>query len=272
MKPYFYRPQELTEAEFALFENLTRRRFIIGAGALGVGALVGCGAQEEAAAPTATAPSSGYPRTVKHKAGETTFTARPERVIAESNFVEFDNLLALGIPLLARGSEFAEQADSAADLLPWQLQRGAADIPLNQGIYASRTNLEELARLKPDVCFIWDNNVISVEDELFKKRNAIAPIIAVAAGIEGIRTVADVFAVPQSQVDTLINAAQARLTAFAPSRKPTSINLFYHFGDGDLYIASAQNPGNELLSSMGLPTFANQGDSDYPPFARSRSN
>jgi iron complex transport system substrate-binding protein len=251
-----------------LAERLTRRRFIIGAGALGLGLISGCGPQEQAAAPTATSVSTGYPRTVQHRGGATTFTARPERVLAESNFVEFDNLLALGIPLLARGSEFAEQTDPAQDLLPWQLAADAASIPLNRGIYGSRTNLEELTQLKPDVLFIWDNNFSSVEDELYQQRSAIVPIIVVEGGIEGIRVVADVFAVPNEKVDGLISAAQAKLAAFSPPRRPSTITLFYHFGDGDLYLASAQHPGNELLRSLQLPTFTRPGDSDYPPFQK----
>jgi iron complex transport system substrate-binding protein len=268
MPIHYFRSPTLDETEFALFESLTRRRFLIGAGALGLGVLTGCGAEDQADAPTATSVSDGYPRTVKHKAGETTFTSRPERVIAEGNFVEFDNLLALKIPIIARGSGQYDINDPLADLLPWQRAAGGEQVPLNQAIYGHEANLEELVRLKPDVYFIWDTNFSSAEDAGFKRRNKIVPIIPVPAGIDGLRVVADVFATPPDTVEAIIGEARSKMAAFKPARVPSSITAFFYFDDGNFYLASAQNDINEMvLKPLGLPTLRPQGDAAYPPFA-----
>ena len=69
-------------ARIELAERLiTRRRFLIGAGALGLGVITGCGPEEEAAAPTATSTSTGIPRTVTDASGnELALDAPPQRI------------------------------------------------------------------------------------------------------------------------------------------------------------------------------------------------
>lgn len=139
-------------------------------------------------------------------------------------------------------------------------------MPLNQGVYGHQANLEELVRLSPDVYFIWDTNFSSADDDGFKRRNEIVPIIPVPAGIDGLRVVADVFATLTERVEAIIGEAHAKMTAFKPARVPTSITAFFYFDDGNFYLVSAQNDINEMvLKPLGLPTFRPQGDAAYPP-------
>jgi ABC-type Fe3+-hydroxamate transport system substrate-binding protein len=175
------------------------------------------------------------------------------------------------VPIIARGSgNFAVRdgaADPTVDLMPWQVEAGGADVPFSQAAYGGQTNLEELARLAPDVLFLHHANFTTVDDEWYRKRSDLVPIVVVPAGIEGIRVVADVFDIDRSVVDELVAQAEAKLAGFVPPRVPDSITAFYYFDDGNFYVASAQHESNDLvLGPLGLPQFSMRGDDAFPPF------
>jgi hypothetical protein len=86
-----YRPDalsaiELLALEIDLAELLTRRRCIIGTGALALGSVTGCGPDEQAAAPTAT--SAPATRSFTHARGTTALPVQPQRVIAHGDLLE----------------------------------------------------------------------------------------------------------------------------------------------------------------------------------------
>jgi iron complex transport system substrate-binding protein len=243
-----------------IVDDATRRQFL--AVLAGSGLLTGCGNDPR---PSGSGAQEGYPRTVRHLGGETTFESRPTRVISEGNFSEFDNLLALGIPVLARGSGKYEISDPREDLTPWQVAAGGADVPLNQGVYGVEPNLEEIIRLGGEILFVTQANFAGV-DAAYRRRDEVIPTVVVPDGLEGIRTVADVFDVSDTDVERLLDEAQQAFDSFSPDRIPTSITAFYFFDDGNFNLASAQAPVNEhLLDPLGLPRLTPTGDTAFPP-------
>lgn len=177
-----FRPMELSEAEFDLFESLTRRRFIIGAGALAIGAITGCGSQEEAAGPTTTT-SAGYPRTVTHLGGETTLTKRPERVIVTDGLIFLDFLLALGVDALAYGiyNDYMGGPRNP-DLAPWTVTALNARPTLPEAIPNGPPNLEQLVQMRPDLLVRFDF------DSPFDKVAEFAPVVVSPGDFAGITT------------------------------------------------------------------------------------
>ena len=76
---------------------ITRRRFLVGAGALGLGIITGCGPDEEAAAPPATMEAI---RTVTDVRGEVEIPANPQRVVT-LDAQSFETAIDLGVPVIA---------------------------------------------------------------------------------------------------------------------------------------------------------------------------
>ncbi|MEM8529525.1 MAG: ABC transporter substrate-binding protein [Chloroflexota bacterium] len=147
---------------------ITRRRFLIGAGALGLGAIVGCGSDEEAVAPTAT---TGATRMITHPRGDTKVPTDPQRVVLANDFL-LGNALSLGVPVIGAAG------DPRAD--------GLRNVPYDMsGVEivgtANEPNLEQVLELEPDL-------IIAIEhvtsDEVYNNLSAIAPTIVVATTFE----------------------------------------------------------------------------------------
>ena len=104
--PYFFRAQDLNGLDIYVFENLTRRRFIIGAsGLLGAVALGVCGAGEEAAVPTIT---DGMVRIFPHARGTTNIPVQPQRVVLTNDFL-LNPVLAADYTPIASGGGVGEK-------------------------------------------------------------------------------------------------------------------------------------------------------------------
>jgi iron complex transport system substrate-binding protein len=138
-----YKPTDLTDTEYELFENLTRRRFIVGAGGLiGAAALGACGAPgEQAAAPT-SAPTT---KRVKDMYGDVEVPAEPQRV-----YCTYDDVLvsaiALGFSIVGGPGERGKAANPfPAFLTPDQVAG------ITKFDFYPTPNLEQLAALKPDL-------------------------------------------------------------------------------------------------------------------------
>ena len=143
--PYFFRAQDLNDLDIYVFENLTRRRFIVGAGGLlGVTVLGACSAGEQAAAPTAT---TGRTRTVTHAQGETEMPARAERIVSIS-ISATGPLLAAGAPVV--GSQGS--TDLTGD--PSGFFSAYANVAQERGVEllydGFEPNLEAIAATEPD--------------------------------------------------------------------------------------------------------------------------
>jgi len=219
-----YRPLELTETEFELFESLTRRRFLIGAGALAVGAITGCGSQEEAAVPTATNVSTGYPRVVSDFFGPVEIKTKPQRILTYSSF-DLDALLALDVkPALIAMRE-------GRQLRPWQ--QAAQHLP--KLVYADQLNIETLVAEHVDLILMTGNQAVygGAKEHLGTR----LPIITLPEGdFEGqLRIVGELLGLEQ-QATARIAEITKLTTEYTPPRMPKTIKTFGTYGDGTFYI------------------------------------
>jgi iron complex transport system substrate-binding protein len=169
MPIYSYRPTEL--ADFALdvltIENLTRRRFLKGAGALGLGLLAGCGAPEEAAVPTAAATAVPTTRTVEHSMGTTEIPNKPGRIVTLSIFELGWPLAQLGVTTVGHAGE-----PEALQRLKVLDPESAALLEQSELVGWDLANPEKIAALQPDLIIGASWNT-----DLYDKLSQIAPTV-----------------------------------------------------------------------------------------------
>ena len=136
---------------------ITRRRFLIGTGALGLGVITGCGAEEQASAPTATV---GGTRTVEHALGTTEVPMEPQR-IAALGVAAAEVALELGIePIATVDQNFT---------YPY-LDLGNAE---NVG-EMNALNLEALVTADPDLICGLDVEMEQIYEELSEIASTVA--------------------------------------------------------------------------------------------------
>ncbi|MCG8352664.1 MAG: ABC transporter substrate-binding protein [Chloroflexales bacterium] len=200
-------------ARIELAEQLiTRRRFLIGAGALGLGVITGCGPGEQAAAPTATLAT----RTVDTRYGPVDLPANPQRVLPRF-YAVMDYALVLNLPLVARtgfgyNSVAAYQQTAYPDVL--------ADLP--NVTTSPEINYEQIAALQPD-CII--EIATGFDAERYQLLAAIAPTFSLSPteAVEGLsagrptwrgtlRTIAQTFG-RESTAERVIAAYATRAAA-----------------------------------------------------------
>lgn len=218
---------------------ITRRRFLIGVGAL---VLAGCGAPS-AGAPTATVASDGYPRTITDDSGTAvTIPARPQRVAVTDPLTGFEALLALGVAPVLVGvrSFFDTYTGEELGLWPWQQATlttlGAAPerIPADDGV-----SVEAIARSNPDLVVGMAYWVESGGSGL----RALAPTIQVPFEFpDAVRLLGDVFGLEEraeqvlADFDAQIAAALDGLVSGSPT-----IATIYPYPDGTAYVAGSAN-------------------------------
>lgn len=172
MRVHHFRPVELDEQHdldaIELAERLTRRRFIVGAGALALGAITGCGSGEQAVAPTATqAPTT---RRVKHAGGETEVPTSPQRIVATYTYAWAWPIVQLGGKLVGTDAR-PEWIEAIRAIDP----ESAATIEQATFIGSeSGPNLEKIASLNPDLIVggWW-------ETDIYDQLSQIAPTVLV---------------------------------------------------------------------------------------------
>lgn len=120
---------------------LSRRRAL--AAGLGLLALGACGTPAaDPAAPT----GSGFPRTVGHLEGDTTIPAQPQRVVAMTDYLDLDLLLALGVrPVL-----FGFTDSWGSGILPWQRLAGVEQLS-RMDVPSLEVRPEQVAAVRPDL-------------------------------------------------------------------------------------------------------------------------
>ncbi|MCG8352199.1 MAG: ABC transporter substrate-binding protein [Chloroflexales bacterium] len=118
---------------------ITRRRFLIGAGALGLGVITGCGAQEEAAAPTATVERTGLNGDVSVDTDTRVLATGPSTL---------GYLLELGVAPVAAGAYDPEFFAPDTRFHPALRPLGADDV---QPFTWAEPNLEIITALDPDL-------------------------------------------------------------------------------------------------------------------------
>ncbi len=248
MSVHCFRPTDLDNLHdldsIELAEHLiTRRRFPIGAGALGLGVITGCGPGEQAAAPTATPANDGYPRIITDDSGTAvTIPARPQRVAVTDPSTSFEAHLALGVAPVLVGvrSFFDTYTGEEPGLWPWQkaalatLSAAPERIPADDGV-----SVEAIARSNPDLVVGMAYWVESGGSGL----RALAPTIQVPFKFpDAVRLLGEVFGLEEraeqvlADFDAQIAAALDGLVAGSPT-----IATICPYADGTAYVAGSAN-------------------------------
>ena len=166
-----------------------------------------------AAVPAAQDASAAFPVTVAHKYGETTISARPERIVTVG-LTDHDALLALGVKPVGVTEWFGEQPYAT---WPWAQDKLGDAKPVVLKTGESGINFEAIAALKPDAILALYSGLTQEEYDLLTQ---IAPTIAQPAGYvdygipwqELTRTVGTVVG-QAAQADALVAGVEAKLAA-----------------------------------------------------------
>ena len=145
---------------------ITRRKVMLGFASASLSAVTLPHLTSAQATPVANASSAAFPLTITHIAGETTIPARPERLVAATDFLDLDTLLTLGLEPVTFG-----KVDPTSDLLPWQ---SAADGILTYDA-ATEIDLEAIAAASPDLIVTMPRYF----DNWYETLSAIAPTIVI---------------------------------------------------------------------------------------------
>lgn len=191
-------------------EDIRRREFI--AGVFGSALLIACGDDdnEDDAQPTPDA-NAGYPREVSHFLGSSTIPARPERIVAVSDFSDLDYLTDLGLEPVLYG--FSNAYDTGAR--PWQ----TTTANLKSMPASAEPDLEAIAGAQPDLIIAMQ----SVE-KFYDQLSQIAPTIVLGwdtSWRDGIQIVASAFALEEKarerirEADVVIAEAKKQLEPIA---------------------------------------------------------
>jgi ABC-type Fe3+-hydroxamate transport system substrate-binding protein len=166
MPIHCFRPPALDETEFALFESLTRRRFLIGAGAL---VLAGCGAPG-GSAPVPSAPAL---RQLTDALGEVvSVPTPPQRIVSVWGYGSAAILEAGGSVI---GGTIAVEPLLEQDL------RATFDLSTftDIGGETGQPNIERIAALNPDLIITATQGGTPLSADVLPQLRAIAPVFAI---------------------------------------------------------------------------------------------
>ena len=222
---------------------ITRRRFLIGAGALGLGVITGCGPEE-----AANAPISANSRTVEGVLGNTyTLDGPPERLHAD-----VDNVLALG------ATPISTELYGDSQFAPYQAAAGAASVEVVR--YIEGPNFERIAALAPD--FI----MTSWGDQLYQRRLAdIAPTMFINNSQpwrEVLRHVAHPL-FKDDEAERVISSLEQHFDDFKTrlaARQGQTPCLLYISSDGEFILQTKESKVGLLLTELGFAPMTTSGD------------
>jgi iron complex transport system substrate-binding protein len=229
---------------------LTRRRFLIGIGAL---VLAGCTAPG-ASAPNASAPTT---RTFRHFMGETVIPAQPQRIVTLSAFELDWPLLQFGAPL-AGTTVRPEALEDLRTLDPEIAERLRS---LNLLGAESGVNLELLVETKPDLVIgSW------YDDALYTDISSIAPTVMLdyrnetdivawqrkLAELAGVSEAGSLFATRLVEYERRISALKQAYPEMWPNLEWTRFND-YVANYNAIYIVDIHPnlPGVKVLTDLG---------------------
>jgi iron complex transport system substrate-binding protein len=240
-------------------EPLTRRRFIAGLGAAGIGlGLAACGGEEDAPRATTGAPRADpgrFPARVAHKFGTTVVERAPRRV-ATYGGGDVDTLLALGVsPLLVPDIDPRWRADGG--VAPWsrpRLRDAKPVVAKGEGL-----EFELLASVGPDL-------VTAVEYDMkradYDKLTELAPTVPPPKGYAPWTVPWDVMAVQvgtslgrRADAQRLVAEARGRIAAAAeanPAFARSRAVLVDPDEDGGVYIFAPGDVRTRLLTALGF--------------------
>lgn len=223
--------------------SVSRRSFLLGAGAVLLTA--GCSGGRTGEAASTTGPAPGYPRTVQGLGDPTVVPDLPTRVVALSDFADLDHLLSLGVqPVL-----FGFTDSWGTGLMPWQVAAGADAVPQTDG---SQINAEVVVGARPDL-IVGMPVPLADQGDLFR---AMAPTIQLGWDTpwrDGLTTVATAVG-REERAATLIAGVDAEIAATAGALSAVgagSVMVASVYGDV-LYVQGDASPAVSLFRELGL--------------------
>ncbi|WNV77855.1 ABC transporter substrate-binding protein [Geodermatophilus sp. DSM 44513] len=157
----------LPPAPMPLSDDVTRRRFIQGVGAVGLTwVLAGCGGATPVAGEQA--PAEGDTVTVDNRFGSFQVPREPQRVVGWEGRRDLETALALGLTPIAVGSNALGDDRQPAPFVP-------VDLTGVEVIEQTEPDLELIATLTPDLILTRDSNI----EELLDRIRTLAPLVPV---------------------------------------------------------------------------------------------
>jgi iron complex transport system substrate-binding protein len=248
VKPHFYKPTDLTDTELHIFviENLSRRRFLTGAGGLVIGG--------------ALAVTAACGRAVQLTPAEQ-LPADPQRIIA-GNTIILDALLALDAPVIG-----APTFGDREPLPPYLAQRA-------QGVQSigdtTAPNAETIAALQPDLIIIPDTpQFVDGAEPLL----AIAPVATVPAVTSNdwqtvLRRAGDLTG-RETEAENLLASWDERATTLREQFRqapPGEVSIVRYFNNSARYLPGRSSFAGQILDAAGIPRPPVQADGQGKPF------
>jgi iron-siderophore transport system substrate-binding protein len=240
-------------------EPLTRRRFMAGLGAAGIGlGLAACGGEEDAPRATTSTPRADagrFPARVAHKFGTTVVERAPKRV-ATYGGGDADTLLALGVvPVLV--PDIDPRWKNVGGVGPWSRPRLHGAKP----VVASNDELEfeKVAAAQPDLITAVEYDVKRPD---YDKLSALAPTIPPPKGFAPYTVPWDTMAVQvgsglgrRADAERLVARARDQIAAAAKANAvfaTSSVVLVDPDEDGGFYIFARNDVRTRFLADLGL--------------------
>jgi iron complex transport system substrate-binding protein len=247
--------------------NLTRRRLLAGAGAMGaLGLLPACGG---GSAGTAAAPSAGggFPLSVEHRNGTTEIPGAPQRVVTVG-FSDQDPVLALGVRPVAVTDWYGDHPYAT---WPWaQDELGDAQpVVLNPGAFTGTPDYryEEIAALGPDLII---GLYTGMDDTQYQTLSRIAPTVGPPAGFpewgapwQEYTRLAGRALGNSARAEELITGIDAQLAAARaanPQFEGRTAVVAERVEAGQTFVRSPNDQRSQLVAALGFTIPAEIGD------------
>lgn len=244
-----------------LVGQLSRRRLLCGAGALGaLGLLTACGgATEPPAAGPGPAPAGPFPLRVEHSKGATEIPSAPQRVVTVG-FSDQDPVLAMGVRPVGVTDWYGNHPYAT---WPWaQDELGDAQpVVLNGGAFTGTPDYryEEIAALDPDLII---GLYTSMDDTQYRTLSQIAPTVAPPAGYpewgapwdEYTRLAGRALGNPD-RAEQLVAGVNAQLEAAAaanPRFEGRTAVIAERLEKGVSFVRSPNDPRSQLVAALGF--------------------
>ena len=235
--------------------NKSVLRSFAAACAVGV-ALTSCSSSDDDAAGTTTEAVAGFPVTIEHKFGETTFDAPAERVVTVG-YNELDFVLSLGVKPAATRAPLSFDAFQSR---PWaQEAQGGEEIP---EVGSESVDTEAVAAADPDAILGPYSYMEQGEYDLY---TGIAPTLADLKAADGgavgtwqeeLTAIAEVLGKTEeaATVQAEVESKFADAIAAAPQMKGRTAAVVLYSPDGSFYILEADDLRTRFFTELGFGT------------------
>jgi iron-siderophore transport system substrate-binding protein len=235
-----------------MFSPLKRLLATAAAAAL-LGSLAACGGSDDTpASPGSSAAVAGFPVTIAHKFGDTTITAKPQRIVTVG-WNDQDFVLSLGEVPVSTREWFAEYPT-----YPWvSAKLGGKQLPT----FSAEINFEAIVKQQPDLILaIYE----TINKETYDKLSAIAPTVIQSADYADEETPWDVQTLTtgkalgkSAEAQALVDGVRSKVDA-AKKANPQFAGkvLVEDYGPekGEHWLIPAKDPRRSLFDALGFAT------------------